>query len=272
MQVFINRIKNSILNIFNQDNALFDKNHLDQLFNHRNKSYGAYLLRQHYRRNLCFAYGMAIGIFILTLMIYTKCSKEEQVDMEYLTEIFLTPPPEIILPKLQPKTTANNFKSAPIKKKISQDQIKVVEDQKEIADTNNKNEIPPVQQDSSMAQQDLGSNGNNEGDEEPVFQFADIMPQFPGGPKALSGYISSKLLYPRDAVQQRIEGTVLVGFIVDQYGKVRKPYIVESLIPICDEEALRVTRSIPDWIPAKSKGRNVSVHFRIPIEFKLKRY
>ncbi|MBK9108507.1 MAG: energy transducer TonB [Saprospiraceae bacterium] len=41
--------------------------------------------------------------------------------------------------------------------------------------------------------------------------------------------------------------------------------------PVCDAEALRVVRLIPDWIPGKNKGRNVSVQFKLPIEFKLAR-
>jgi protein TonB len=87
----------------------------------------------------------------------------------------------------------------------------------------------------------------------------------------LSRFIASKLVYPNTAVTNRVEGVVVVGFIVDQDGKVRQPRIIKSLYPACDEEALRVVRLIPEWIPARNKNRTVSFNYRMPIEFRLNR-
>lgn len=258
-------------NTFFQYNALFSKEHIDLIFNKRNKAYGAYLLRKIYLRNVLIAYIIAIVLFLLSFVIYKWWMNEEPVELDYMTEIHLSAPPEILLPKIRSQVLPEKAKESSPQKKVSRDKVKIVEDNKTIIEPKTENEQLQTETDSSLSKNKSQTNGDTESQEEPVFQFADIMPQFPGGPKALSAYISSKLVYPREAVQLQIEGTVLVGFIVDQYGRVRNPYIVESLIPVCDEEALRVSRSIPDWIPASNRGRRVSVHFRIPIEFRLKR-
>lgn len=258
-------------NTFFQNDTLFNIRHIDLIFYKRNKAYGAYLLRKVYLRNLLLAYAIAIVLLLLIFGLYKLWKSEDTIELDYMTEIQLSAPPEIHLPKVQPPLLPKKMNDSSPKKVASQDKVKIVEDEKTVIEPKKENEELNTKTDSSLSQNKYQSKGDSEGEDEPVFQFADIMPQFPGGPKALSSYISSKLVYPREAVQLQLEGTVLVGFIVDQYGKVRNPYIVESLIPVCDEEALRVSRSIPDWIPASNRGRRVSVHFRIPIEFKLKR-
>ena len=97
---------------------------------------------------------------------------------------------------------------------------------------------------------------------------------FPGGLQKFYVNVLSKVKYPRDAKRQKIEGKVNVAFVIDSTGTVLKESvrIVQSLSPSCDEEAMRVIRSSPEWMPAFSAelNRNVNQWMMVPVNFKLR--
>jgi len=99
---------------------------------------------------------------------------------------------------------------------------------------------------------------------------ADEMPQFPGGDAALLKYFSDNIKYPVKAKQNKTQGIVYVNFIVSRKGKVLFPYAVRGLGYGCDEEAVRIIRNMPSWIPGKQKGKPVLVRYNLPVRFKLK--
>lgn len=251
----------------------------DLLFMQRNKQYGAFLLRKRYARNMSIALAISVFIFLICLILPSVNWEKEPV-LYNMTEVVLEAPPELDMPKLQTKptqATSQNVKEEIKKTKPVKpdEQTNVVKD-KEVepvkskeADTRdtsvNETSSAPAPSDSLQGNKD----SNGEGDL--PFDFVDVMPQFPGGQGSLKRFIASKSVYPGSALQNKIEGTVIVGFVIDKYGRLRSPKILKSLYPACDEEALRVVRLIPDWIPAKNQGRNVSINFSMPIEFKLKR-
>lgn len=102
-----------------------------------------------------------------------------------------------------------------------------------------------------------------------VLRYAEKMPQFPGGEKALVEYIAQNLRYPSSAKESGKQGRVLCSFIISKEGKVLEPYIVRSVHPELDAEAIRVIRSMPDWEPGRQLGLNVNVKYTIPIYFNL---
>jgi TonB family protein len=102
-----------------------------------------------------------------------------------------------------------------------------------------------------------------------VFDVVEDAPQFPGGMEAWSAFLASNLKYPEQAKKAGIEGTVFLVFEVDREGKVKNPEILRGIGAGCDEEALRVIRESPDWLPGLQKGRKVNVRMRLPIRFKL---
>ena len=73
-----------------------------------------------------------------------------------------------------------------------------------------------------------------------VFIAVDTMPEFPGGETALKNYISKHIKYPSDALDNGIEGTVYVQFMIDKSGRVIDPEIIRPVIPSLDKEAIRV--------------------------------
>lgn len=99
---------------------------------------------------------------------------------------------------------------------------------------------------------------------------ADEMPQFTGGISALHNYISKSIKYPKQAIEQKVEGTVYVNFIISRKGKILFPYVVHGIGTGCDEEALRIIKNMPGWTPGKQKGRPALVRHTLPVRFALK--
>ncbi|MBK9108508.1 MAG: hypothetical protein IPM92_09110 [Saprospiraceae bacterium] len=171
------------------------------LFESRNKSYGAYVLRHNYLRNKIIGTLSAYVIFSICILGPSlKCNKE-QAPLVYITEVRLEAPPEFVLPKLMKQSTPANPTKADIIKQQAKSEtlIKVVEDHVEEPVQNKETRAPdPIESDSIHQSPILNperTGMNDDGDF--AVDFADVMPQFPGGNNALSWFIHSKLVYPR---------------------------------------------------------------------------
>ncbi len=102
-----------------------------------------------------------------------------------------------------------------------------------------------------------------------IFTAVEQMPQFPEGEVAMNKFIADNLKYPELSKKDKISGKVYLRFVVSKEGKLCDAQIIRSLDAYCDKEALRVIRSMPDWIPGKQNGINVSVYYIVPIGFSL---
>ncbi|MFD2786099.1 energy transducer TonB [Hymenobacter rubripertinctus] len=92
---------------------------------------------------------------------------------------------------------------------------------------------------------------------------------FIGGDAALAPYMS-KLNYPAAAQSKNVQGRVLVSIVVDTLGHAIDQQVVVGIGAGCDEEALRVARTIPDeWIPAHIGSQAVVSRLEIPFTFRL---
>lgn len=98
---------------------------------------------------------------------------------------------------------------------------------------------------------------------------ADIMPEFPGGNSGLKRYFVKNYTYPRIARDKGIEGTVFVRFVVNPDGSVSNISILKGLGYGCDDEAIRLVRNMPKWIPGEQDGKRVAIFKTMPIGFKL---
>ncbi|PJJ53008.1 protein TonB [Hymenobacter chitinivorans DSM 11115] len=97
----------------------------------------------------------------------------------------------------------------------------------------------------------------------------DQPPLFIGGDPALATY-TTKLVYPTVAQDRKIQGKVLISFAIDTLGRASGHKVLMSVGGGCDEEALRVCRTIPNqWIPARKDGRAVPVVYELPFTFRL---
>jgi protein TonB len=92
---------------------------------------------------------------------------------------------------------------------------------------------------------------------------------YEGGRAALEAFVKKELRYPKEALASKTEGTVSVRYTVDYKGNVTEANIISGIGHGCDEEALRIVRSLKFKVPndgkIKSKyTRKLHIHFRLP--------
>lgn len=102
-----------------------------------------------------------------------------------------------------------------------------------------------------------------------VYDVVDKMPEFPGGMTGLMQYLSKNIRYPAEAQTKGIQGRVTVAVIINTEGKAVNASIVRSVDPSLDAEALRVVRTMPDWVPGTKDGKPVNVKYTFPVTFRL---
>jgi len=95
------------------------------------------------------------------------------------------------------------------------------------------------------------------------------MPEFVGGEIELSKFLSKNILYPKLAKENNIEGRVIVRFVVEKDGSISNTDILRKLGFGCDEEVIRLIKTMPKWVPGKQNGKPVRVYYTLPIVFKL---
>ena len=102
-----------------------------------------------------------------------------------------------------------------------------------------------------------------------IFQVVEQMPEFPGGPAALMKYLSSNVRYPVAALENNIQGRVIVQFTVRRDGSIADVQVVRPVNPALDREAVRLISSMPKWKPGMQRGKAVHCKFTVPVTFKL---
>ena len=103
-----------------------------------------------------------------------------------------------------------------------------------------------------------------------VFDVVEKMPEYPGGQAALFEYLQKNVKYPADAEKKKVEGRVLVTFVVNTDGSITDIEVVRKAFPSLDAEAVRVISGMPKWIPGEQKGQKVRVKYTVPLNFRLK--
>ncbi len=116
-------------------------------------------------------------------------------------------------------------------------------------------------------------NGNNKAladhSKDPLFQVAEVMPEYIGGKEAMYAYLQSNIKYPEAAKKAETEGSVYVSFTVEKDGKITSVKVLKGIGDGCDEEAVRVIKNMPNWTPGQQRGQLVRVAYTLPIKFNL---
>jgi len=107
--------------------------------------------------------------------------------------------------------------------------------------------------------------------DEPIIAVAEFMPEFPGGTEALFRYFRQNLRYPDQERHLSIGGTVYVGFVVEKDGSISHVHVSRGVSPGLNEEAMRVVRNMPNWIPGRMGITTVRVSYTVPITFRLQK-
>lgn len=97
----------------------------------------------------------------------------------------------------------------------------------------------------------------------------DELPVFPGGDQACANWVAKKLKYPPKCKKEKIEGFVIVQFVVEKNGKVSNVKAIRSPHPDLAETAIRTMRKMPKWTPGKVGGKAVRSKLNLPVRFRL---
>jgi TonB family protein len=102
-----------------------------------------------------------------------------------------------------------------------------------------------------------------------VFVMVEKMPLYPGGDTELLKYISNNTKYPEAAKAEKIEGRVIIRFIVNTRGKAEDVQVLRGVHPLLDDEAVRVVSGLSGFEPGMQGGKAVNVWYMVPITFVL---
>ena len=272
------------------ENVNWQKKSIDDLvFEGRNKSYGAFLIRRIYDKHM--ARAMTVGILFFILAVSTpqiirmiKGFLPENQDELVMKEVTLAEPPPID-PKKPPPPPPPEVKPPPIKDQIKfvppvvKKDEEVLEEEpppptieeikdKEIATETKEGEEGGV--DASLTEPDAPpAPVLEEPKEEEPFSYVEQMPTFPDGQEAMYKFIYDRIKYPAIARENGIAGQVIVQFVVSKEGEIKNAKVMRGIGGGCNEEALRVVNEMPRWKPGKHNGRAVPVTFTLPIKFVL---
>ncbi|ROT08509.1 energy transducer TonB [Muribaculaceae bacterium Isolate-104 (HZI)] len=108
-----------------------------------------------------------------------------------------------------------------------------------------------------------------EPDEDYVFDAVEQNAMFPGGDGALIKWLGEHTEYPQVALENGVQGTVRVRFVVKKDGTIGDVKVLKPVDPNLDKEAIRVIKSLPKFIPGKMNGHAVNCYFTAPVRFKI---
>jgi protein TonB len=239
------------------------------LFKDRNKSYGSYQLRKKYTKYLLWGFLIALLLVAIPIIVvYIQSHRtEDYTNLPYIVSVELDKPPDL----------ESSFSPPPMEERkiTEQEFIPLVVDTVIPESESKKVEKITLNKDSdtiTIANKGNSKSGNGfdiNGDSASLYVYIDNYPEFPGGIGALNNFISQNVIYPGQAEKQRIQGKVIVQFMVTKNGEVRNIVIKKSIHPLLDKEALRVVGMFPRWKPARRKGLPINLQYTLPICFKL---
>jgi len=106
-------------------------------------------------------------------------------------------------------------------------------------------------------------------DKNGVYPVVEQQPEYTGGDEARIKFMVENIKYPEEAKKAGIQGKVFVTFVIQADGAVTDVKVLRGIGGGCDEEAVRVVKMMPNWIPGEDKGKKVAVQFNLPIKFRL---
>lgn len=247
------------------------------VFEGRNKAYGGYVLRKNYERRVVRALVISLSAILIAFSIPTIMTMLEKINFATDTKVSdsvtleepppidkATPPPPPVIPPPPVQQTIKFTPPKVVKDEEVQEPPPTQEEVKEV-------QVSTVTQEGSKDVIDIPDNPVvGDPDDGKVFSVVEEMPTFPGGEEKLRDYLRNNIKYPGIARENGISGRVYVTFVVDKEGKIKDIRLLRGIGGGCDEEAMRVIRSMPDWKPGRQNGRAVQVQYNLPVNFTLR--
>jgi periplasmic protein TonB len=271
-------------------NKILSADVLDIIFEGRNKDYGAYELRKTYNKRMITSLVVVAGILLLMFLGYFVSrmleEKEEtqtvQVKDVQLEEIKQEekkeepPPPPPPKPPDPPKVEMAKFtppkivKDEEVKEDEKPPEVEKLEETK-IGTMNQEGQkdegivAPPVE-DAGKGVVEAPKKDDEDWDK--TFTKVEIESEYPGGAAAWQRYLNRNLRYPQEAIDNEVQGAVVVQFIVDKEGNVSDVEAISGPQEL-RAEAVRVIKKSGKWTPAVQNGRQVKSYKKQPIVFRL---
>lgn len=253
----------------------------DIVFEHRNKEYGAYFIRNIYSRHVVLATLIAsliVGLILAypTIAEFFKSQADvEEVGLKQVKYTDLAPPPPIDKntpppPKLDippPVKTIIKFLPPKVTDKqiVEEEKMPTIEEIKE-----NDTGAETVEGDGVVIfDEPVEEVVKEANDEDVIFTIVEQQAEFDGGFEAMAKFLAKNMKYPAQARRMGIEGSVFVSFVIDREGNISDPQVIKGISADCDKEAIRVVKLMPPWKPGKQNGKAVKCRFVLPIKFRL---
>ncbi|MDP4282154.1 MAG: TonB family protein [Bacteroidota bacterium] len=242
----------------------------DIAFEGRNQSYGAFYLRKRYSRFLLVSIIFGLIFFaILTitpflLFYFEKPSVPLEEIPDFIEYYGMTQPPDESMDELA------RLAAPPPKESetpVVVDTVSQQEQPKEIKEEEKPQ--PKVPSDSAGTGQGTTSDGTGPGEDTGIYTIIDVYPRYPGGDAARLYFLRTHINYPPAAFKSGIQGVVMVIFVIEKDGSVSHVDVASGIGGGCNEEAIRVTKSMPTWEPGKRNGKAVRVMVKMPILFRI---
>ena len=268
----------------------------DIVFEGRNKEYGAYVLRVNSkRRHMKAAIWTLIGLFAIGIAVSSYLSVQayiaeqeakitDQLDQqmveladtqeeeeEEIQEKVEMPEPEALPEEILNTVKVTELLISKDEDVKAEDEIKTQDELKETETAFGATDFDKGTDDRNVVREYKNEVIVEEKKPEPeqVFTAVEQMPQFPGGDAALMKFLSSNINYPQVAMENGVQGRVIVQFVVTKNGSVGEVKVIRSVDRDLDKEAIRLCKSLPKFVPGKMNGQAVNVWYTLPITFKL---
>lgn len=255
---------------------------LDILFENRNKAYGAYHLRKFYSNRLVKSLGIMLGS-VLVLSAFTFLpNKKATKPISTLDAVWTNIKPDEPVKEPEKKKEilqSNAAKANPVKTDLWVPPVIVPVTIPVAA-------LPGLTDSAAIGTAIVTTPGTGPRIVDPVIPGTgtviaepvinsnvpltegevDVMPSFPGGMPALRKFLEKQLSNPRDLEEEEVI-SVQVRFVVGYDGKLKDITILKDGGDEFNKEVIRVVKKMPEWIPGKAKGQEVSVYYTIPVKF-----
>jgi protein TonB len=275
-------------------NKIPDSNLPDIIFDSWNKEYGTNDPRKNYNTRMAFALILTVALLLLILFgnVFTNPLKSKEDKTGMIVQDVLPdevkreapknetpPPPPPPPPKPEPpKVEMAKFTPPKIEK---YEEVKEDERPPEVEkpeDNRNGTINQEGIKDGSMVAPPAPASDEGKGvveaprkvqeDWDKTFTKVEIESEYPGGTSAWQRYLNKHLRYPQETINNEIQGTVVVQFIVDKEGVISGVEATCGPNELC-EKAIRVIRKSNKWTPAVQNGRQVKSCKKQPITFRL---
>lgn len=204
--------------------------------------------------------GMIISLLVAWLAFEHKSYDKREIDPSLLNR-------EVVVEEEMVEITKQEEqKPQPVEMPKQTTQLEIVQDDVEVEDIEINAEMD---QNEVMEEYVAPEIEEEEVVEQEVFTIVEEMPGYPGGDAKMYEYLGKNIKYPQIARESSIQGRVFVNFVVEPDGSVTNVKVLRGIGGGCDEEAMRVVKSMPKWKPGKQRGKAVRVSYTLPVVFKL---